>query len=367
MGRKGALDKGLAEKPPGSGIWWVDIYHQGKRIRERVGGKRDAQGRLFELRVELRDGSRKAKDPVTVATLLREYLPEMLLTNKRPRGEQEVRRYLREFDEEFGKLPALELTVGHIQAWKAKRLAKPSSPATVNRALSALQRVLRLAVRDGDLYRNVAQQAGKVPGERARIRRLTAADKERLRLEMGSHWRLAEFAIETGMRQGAQFGMRREWVDLDARFIILPTRKDPTGRNTAPMTVALSRRAVEILREAMAEQDTPWVFAGPQGRGPIEPRKFCRRVFKPALERAGIPNFRWHDLRHTFGSEKTEAGVDARTLQELGGWKTLAMVGRYSHLEPDRLLEAADRKAPSRVAEPTLKPTEAGMPAEEVP
>lgn len=281
MGRAGGKDRGLKEHPPGSGIWWVDIYHEGKRIRDKVGRKADARRRLEELRQELREG-RRPRDPVKLGTLLRDYLPELLRTNRR---ERDVRRYVQEFDAEFGRRAAADLTVGDVQDWMRRRLARPSTPATVNRILAVLKRVLALAVRDGRVYRNVAHEAGRLPGERPRSRRLSLDELARLRVEMGVHWRLAELALETGMRQGVQFGLRRESVNLEAARIREPF-------------VALTPRAVEILREILAEHDSEWVFPAREGSRHLDARNFCRRVFEPALERAGIADFRWQDLRH---------------------------------------------------------------------
>ena len=63
-------------------------------------------------------------------------------------------------------------------------------------------------------------------------------------------------------------------------------------------------------------------------------RNFVRRVFNPAIKKAKIENFTWHDLRHSFASRLTMKGVDLRTVQELMGHKTIQMTLRYSHLSP---------------------------------
>jgi len=61
------------------------------------------------------------------------------------------------------------------------------------------------------------------------------------------------------------------------------------------------------------------------------------------LERAGIRNFRWHDLRHTWASWHVQNGTSLQELQQLGGWTSFEMVLRYAHLSSDHLKSAAER------------------------
>ena len=70
------------------------------------------------------------------------------------------------------------------------------------------------------------------------------------------------------------------------------------------------------------------------------------KAWRAALKRAGIEDFRWHDLRHTWASWLTQAGTPANVLQELGGWESESMVRRYAHLAPTQLIEHAERVAP---------------------
>jgi integrase len=63
------------------------------------------------------------------------------------------------------------------------------------------------------------------------------------------------------------------------------------------------------------------------------------------VQAANIPNFRFHDLRHTFASRLAMAGVDLYTVQRAGGWKTQVMVQRYVHLSPDHIRAAMERLA----------------------
>ena len=77
------------------------------------------------------------------------------------------------------------------------------------------------------------------------------------------------------------------------------------------------------------------------------------RVFTPAVKRAGIQDFRWHDLRHTFASRLVMKGVDIRTLQELLGHADIRMTLRYAYLSPVHLLDAMEKLAERRTGTTT--------------
>ena len=84
--------------------------------------------------------------------------------------------------------------------------------------------------------------------------------------------------------------------------------------------------------------DSPWVFCKKNG----ERYGNITKAFEGARKRAGITDFRFHDLRHTFASHLVMAGVDLRTVQELLGHKSFEMTLRYAHLSPEHKKVALD-------------------------
>jgi len=94
------------------------------------------------------------------------------------------------------------------------------------------------------------------------------------------------------------------------------------------------RTLLDIVKKA----DGPWVFCKENG----ERYGNVRKAFEGAKRRAGIVDFRFHDLRHTFASHLVMAGVDLRTVQELLGHKSFEMTLRYAHLSPEHKKAALD-------------------------
>jgi integrase len=72
-------------------------------------------------------------------------------------------------------------------------------------------------------------------------------------------------------------------------------------------------------------------------------KKCSTHAWFKALKRAGIEDFRWHDLRHTWASWHVQNGTSLQELQQLGGWSSFEMVLRYAHLSGDHLRNAANR------------------------
>jgi len=141
------------------------------------------------------------------------------------------------------------------------------------------------------------------------------------------------FALSTGLRMSNILGLQWDKVDMDRRHAVI---EGEFMKNGAPLAVPLNEPTMAILRRQQGKHETHvFTFRG-------EPfREANGNTWRKALKAAGIENFRFHDLRHTWASWMRESGADTRDLQELGGWKTPAMAARYQHLSSERLMRSA--------------------------
>jgi integrase len=122
-------------------------------------------------------------------------------------------------------------------------------------------------------------------------------------------------------------------------FILLNQEQTKNGeRKEIPINSTL-RESLLTLQSSTRRLDIPYVFYNPKTDKPYDN---IVKSFYTAMKRAGIKDFRFHDLRHTFASHLVMAGVDLTTVRELLGHKTLTMTLRYSHLAPSHKVRAVD-------------------------
>jgi integrase len=139
------------------------------------------------------------------------------------------------------------------------------------------------------------------------------------------------------MRRGEILNLHWPNVDLARRTLTILEQKNG-ARDTLPVNE--TARAVLQTRAAVRTCSTEPVFMNGAGH-PREARNLLR-AFYPAMRKAGITRFRFHDLRHTFATRLIQAGVDVYTVQKLGRWKTISMVLRYAHHQPESLRAGAE-------------------------
>lgn len=244
------------------------------------------------------------------------------------------------------------------------RHGKPYSNAAINRMLALLRSVLRRAATEWE-WLDKAPAVRLLPEPKKRIRWLTHQEADALIAQCPPHLAaLVRFSLATGLRERNVTGLEWSQVDLERR--VAWVHPDQIKTRTA-LGVPLNRDAVLVLREQQGRHPRR-VFCYPLPRDggtiwtPIDNANST--AWHHALERAGIKDFRWHDLRHTWASWHVQAGTPLHVLQELGGWQSPAMVQRYAHLAPEHLSVHASRiETPLTLVEPVR--TLSGTPEKE--
>jgi integrase len=346
--RPTAKTRGIYER---DGVWYVLYYVDGRRRRERVGPLKSEAVALYQLRkTQARQGALPQRQPDKLfADFVTTYLDG---ERQRLRSFRDYARAGRVWSERFAGRTLRSIMPLDVEQHATRRIAEGAAPATVNRELAFLRRVLNVALANDLIDRNPVKRVKFYREASGRVRWLTDEEELRLREEIGERWwPFVAFAINTGLRQGEQLGLRWRHIDLVNRILTVPRSKHGGARH-----VQLNDTALAVLRSMPRHLRSDIVFATTKGT-PINPANLAHRVFRPAIERAGIADLRWHDLRHSFASRLVMAGVDLRSVQELLGHKTLAMTLRYSHLAPAHL-HAAVHALDSRVRTATKTATE---------
>lgn len=141
------------------------------------------------------------------------------------------------------------------------------------------------------------------------------------------------FALATGLRQANVTGLRWAQVDLLRQTAWIPAEE---AKGDEDIHISLSELAIKVLsRQVGMHGEKVFTYAGK----PV--RHVNTKAWRSALQRAGISNFRWHDLRHTWASWLVQNGTPLYDLQEMGGWKSAEMVRRYAHLAPAQMAKHA--------------------------
>jgi integrase len=351
--------RGIYEKIAGSGVWWVRYADAtGKIRREKVGNKGAALKLYQKRKTEVMQRKKLPEDFRAKAVTFNELADDALewaRAHKLTWEDDEIR--LKPMREQFGARVAENITPQDIERWfrsegksrnkGAGRAGKTWRPATFNRYKALLSMVYRQGNKNGKVAVNPARDIERRRENNLRDRYLLPQEEAALRDHISATRpeRLPELdiALHAGMRRGEQFNCEWSWIDFDRQVLTVPRSKHG------------EKRRVYLNDTAMAAFRALWRFS--DGTGKVFAHLYksdatvgARGWFEAAIGKAGIVNFRWHDLRHTFASRLVMAGVGIHTVQQLMGHKTIQVTLRYAHLAPEHQLEAVQRLCDTSVA-----------------
>ncbi|MBI1912235.1 MAG: site-specific integrase [Deltaproteobacteria bacterium] len=284
--------------------------------------------------------------------LLDRYINEYSVHNKAPHTVKTDQGMTNEMKNFFGNTPLMDVTPRLIANYKSFCREKGLSPASINHRRGLLRHAFNLAIKEWEWVKeNPVNRISREKVNNARDRWLTFEEETSLldncviyvickeNVKEPRYWlkEIVLFALNTGMRQDEILSL--EWPNID---LFRRTATVVRSKNGEKRTIPLNLKVLELLKEKSKVRHIKnnFVFASEAGTK-VDHRNLLR-AFYNALEKTGIEDFRFHDLRHTFATRLAQAGVDLYKISKLLGHKDIKMTMRYSHHYPESLRDGVE-------------------------
>ena len=317
------------------GKWQARVQRKGQQpVSKSFQSKQDAEKWARQLESEIDKGSYTnlvLAERTTFGEVIERYIKEVII---KCRGQLEHTYRLKALARHpIALLRMTALTPIKVAEYRDERL-KILAPASVIHELAYFSAIINHARREwGISIINPIPLVKKPPATQGRNRILSEDELSRLyaaltpRVKNANHWMLplVKFALETAMRRGEILGLRWDYVDLQKRIAFIPLTKNGESR-----TVPLSSGAIELLRALPIDL-----------KGRVFP--LTGRQVSAAMERARIKakldDWHFHDLRHMAITRLAEKLPNLIELSAVSGHKSLEMLKRYYHPNPELLAE----------------------------
>ncbi len=309
--------------------WYYDFMYRGQRYTGNIGpvSKTRAKEVMAKKKAEAVEGRyelpSKRPSPMFEAVAA-DYL-HYYRANRQPKSVERHEMAYQALKPTFAGKRLADITPFMIEQYKQTRKAQGRSEVTINRELAFLKNLFTQAITWGKVAENPVKQVRLFREDNARTRFLTEEEEASLLAHCNPHLKpLVITALHTGFRKSELLSLR--WANVDFRHRLIKVEAAYTKTHEArsvPMTETLTA-TLKSLKMFAADDSTSTVFG----------YRNVTKTFARAVTRAGLVNFTFHDLRHTFASRLVMAGVDLATVKELMGHKHITMTLRYTHLAP---------------------------------
>jgi integrase len=337
--RRGRGEGSIYRRKDGS---WVAQYTVGDKRRYIYGKTRkDVAAQLNKAIAERDSGIVYDSENLKVADYLDRWLDSIrdTLRERTWRRHEEITRL--HLKPSIGGIRLDKLNALEVQSLYRSKLDSGLSPRTVQIIHATLHKALKQAVRWSLIPRSVCEVVVPPRVPKSEIRPLDVRQAKKL---LDTAWDrqpyfypLCVLAVTTGMRSGEILGLQWQDVDLDAGTVQV-RRTVFNGAVSTPKTarsnrgIRLPRVAVEALRRH--PRSSGWVFSSRNGTS-LSVHNLHNRSWKPLLKDSGLPDIRFHDLRHTCATLLLSKGVHPKLVQELLGHSSIEItLDTYSHVLP---------------------------------
>jgi len=312
--------------------WFIDYRVQGRRKREKIGSnKKLAERVLAKRKVQIAENrflDILKRPKIRFETLAANYL-DYAKTNKLSWDRD--KRSIKILGRAVNGKDLSEITPFLIEKYKNERKTIVG-PATINRELACLKHMFTKAIQWEMIDSNPVKKVKLLKENNQRLRYLTEEEIQKSYQECSVHLKpIVLTALYTGMRRSEILKLKWEDIDFKQRLIFVRNAKN---NRTREIPIA------DILLNSLKQLNfkSQYVFCRNNGK----PWVNIRTGFEGAVKRAGIKDFTFHDLRHTFASHLVMSGADLLTAKELLGHQTINMTLRYAHLSPSHKRKAIE-------------------------
>jgi integrase len=322
--------------------WHIRYVRDGTIVRESTGAasKKLAKAILEKRKTEVAEGKHldKQERPEMTFAELCEWYWDHHGQRKRSNG---VRGRLKRLKLFFGNTLLLRITPELVNEYRQERIARDQvSEQTVNRDFQELKTMFNQIISYKRWRRVLENPVSYVKLAKERNERVRYLDKQEIQKLLDSaadHLRpILVTALHTGMRRGEILNLL--WTDVDFKNDNVHVRESKNGEGRfIPISVELRRNLQSLPSRFLGGYVFPSYLPRRDRKethavGQQHPYIDLKNSFSSALKKAGISDFRFHDLRHTFASTMVMSGADLNTVRELLGHKSIKMTLRYAHL-----------------------------------
>ena len=324
--------------------WMLDFVFRGQRYRENIGPVSRTVAKEIRDRRKAEAAEGRLEIGQKIQDLLFEKACEKYLewykANREPTSHRRHSCSARHLNAFFGKRRLSTVSTFLVEKYKMERKATGAMPATINRELCMLGNLYTKSIQWKFAKSNPTVGVPHFKEDNSRNRYLTEEEARNVLISCSPQLRLLVLAaMHTGFR--AKELRSLTWANVDFRncsvtVLSLYSKNDDT--RTVPMTTDLEAALRKVYDEREPDP-TDAVFLNQHGK----PWKIWDGVFKKALKAAGIHDFRFHDLRHCFGSYLGMNNTNPKAMMELMGHRDPKMTMRYTHLSVEYKREAVGK------------------------
>ncbi len=320
--------------------WCIDYLYQGRRKRKVVGpNKKKAEAVLAKIHSQIIEGTYfdvKRNEKVRFGEMTKRYMDSHSSVNNSPSTVMRNPYLINTLARHFGGKYLHEIKELDIETYKKGRLESGVKHATINRELSLLRSILSKAKTWGIIKGELPRiHLFKIDNARVRYleeleaRELVQACQEPLKS-------IVLVALNTGLRRSGILNLKWQDISFTERFITVRETKSKKNRH-----IPMNQQSFDVLHAIFRQTPGDYAFPGEKPGSHLS-ESYVTHQFGRTAKKAGIKDFHFHDLRHTFASWLVMSGIDLTTVQQLLGHQTYQMTLKYAHLSPEHRQAAVD-------------------------